>query len=424
MKFEFIALDSGGEERRGMVEAPSRELASTQIKSYGLIPAKVTPVKTRSRKAKVASGGGLTVRGDRRELVKKPSYFGAAVGGKGLAIFTRQLSTLLQNGLSLIKSLEVLVAQERNPAFKWVLSQQLENIRSGNTFSEGLAHFSKEFDTLYLNMVKAGEASGTLDMALGRLAHYLTKARQIRSKVTQASIYPVVVFSFSLLIVLGLMTFVVPKFAAIFDKQLNGEQLPVLTRVVMDMSQFITSNIVGIIVGLIVAFLLFAGFRSTRAGAVFFAFVKLNLPLVKDTFSKVYVSRFCRTLGTLLESGVPILEALNYSRAAVGNRFIMNAVDKVRNRVRDGEPLSKPIEDTGLFPPMVSSMIEVGEETGELPNMLNQIAEIYDEEVDASISGVTSVIEPILILLLAISVLVIAISLFLPFIKLMQNIAQ
>jgi len=144
----------------------------------------------------------------------------------------------------------------------------------------------------------------------------------------------------------------------------------------------------------------------------------------RRTFSKIYVSRFCRTLGTLLESGVPILEALNYSRAAVGNRFIMNAVDKVRNRVRDGEPLSKPIEATGLFPPMVSSMIEVGEETVELPNMLNQIAEIYDEEVDASIAGVTSVIEPILILMLAISVLAIAISLFLPFIKLMQNIAQ
>ena len=424
MKFEFIALDSGGEERRGMVEAPSRELASTQIKSYGLIPAKVTPVKAESRKASTSGGGGLTVRGDRREIVKKPSYFGAAIGGKGLAIFTRQLSTLLQNGLSLIKSLEVLVAQERNPAFKWVLSQQLENIRSGNTFSEGLAQHKKEFDALYLNMVKAGEASGTLDMALGRLAHYLTKARQIRSKVTQASTYPIVVFSFSLLIVLGLMTFVVPKFAAIFDKQLNGEQLPVLTRIVMNMSQFITSNIVGILVGLVVAFLLFTGFRSTRAGAVFFAFVKLNLPLVKDTFSKIYVSRFCRTLGTLLESGVPILEALNYSRAAVGNRFIMNAVDKVRNRVRDGEPLSKPIEATGLFPPMVSSMMEVGEETGELPNMLNQIAEIYDEEVDASISGVTSVIEPILILMLAISVLAIAISLFLPFIKLMQNIAQ
>jgi len=424
MKFEFVALDSGGEERRGMVEAPNRELASTQIKSYGLVPARVTPVKSRAKKAKRGRSGGLSVRGDSQELVKKPSYFGPAVKSKGLAIFTRQLSTLLQNGLSLIKSLEVLVAQEKNPAFKWVLSQQLENIRSGNTFSEGLAQFSKEFDSLYLNMVKAGEASGTLDMALGRLAHYLTKARQMRSKVTQASIYPVVVFSFSLLIVLGLMTFVVPRFAAIFDKQLNGEQLPVLTRVVMNSSHFVTSNIIEIVIGLVVAFLLFAGFRSTRAGAVFFAFVKLNLPLVKDTFSKVYVSRFCRTLGTLLESGVPILEALNYSRAAVGNQFIMNAVDKVRNRVRDGEPLAQPIEATGLFPPMVSSMIEVGEETGELPNMLNQIAEIYDEEVDASISSVTSVIEPILILLLAMSVLVIAISLFLPFIKLMQNIAQ
>lgn len=423
-KFEFIALDSAGEERRGMVEAPSRDMASTQIRSYGLTPAKVKLVKVGAMEGEPASGASLKVKGDSREIVKKPAYFGPAINGRSMSIFTRQLATLLQNGLSLIKSLEVLVAQERNPAFKWVLSQQLENIRTGNTFSEGLSRFPKEFDSLYMNMVRAGEASGTLDMALGRLAHYLNKARQIRSKVTQASIYPVVVFSFSSLIVLGLMTFVVPKFAEIFDKQLNGEQLPELTRIVMLISRFVTSHIPHLGIAAVVGFFVFTGFRSTQVGALFFSFLKLNTPLFKDTFSKVYISRFCRTLGTLLESGVPILEALNYSRDAVGNRFIMSAIDKVRNRVRDGEPLARPIEATGLFPPMVSSMIEVGEETGELPNMLNQIAEIYDEEVDASISSVTAVIEPILILLLAMSVLVIAVSLFLPFIKLMQTIAQ
>ena len=422
-KFEFIAVDSAGEERRGMVEAPNRDLASTQIKSYGLTPTKVKPAKVVARTAKRSSGGALQVRGDNREIVKKPAYFGAAINEKGISIFTRQLSTLLQNGLSLIKSLEVLVAQERNPAFKWVLSQQLDNIRTGNTFSEGLSQFPKEFDTLYMNMVKAGEASGTLDMALGRLAHYLNKARQIRSKVTQAAIYPLVVSGFSSLIVLGLMTFVVPKFADIFSKQLNGEQLPELTRIVMLLSSVLTSHaplVGGITAAALVSFLVF---RTTRVGALFFSFMKLNTPLLKDTFSKVYISRFCRTLGTLLESGVPILEALNYSRDSIGNRFIMSAIDKVRNRVRDGEPLARPIAATGLFPPMVSSMVEVGEETGELPNMLGQIADIYDEEVDASISSVTSIIEPVLILFLAVSVLLIAISLFLPFVKLMQGMA-
>tara|TARA_B110000467_G_C18318750_1_gene483511 strand:+ start:812 stop:2089 length:1278 start_codon:yes stop_codon:yes gene_type:complete len=422
-KFEFIAVDSAGEERRGMVEAPNRDLAFTQIKSYGLTPTKVKPAKVGARTAKRGSGGALQVRGDSREIVKKPAYFGAAKNKKGISIFTRQLSTLLQNGLSLIKSLEVLVAQERNPAFKWVLSQQLDNIRTGNTFSEGLSQFPKEFDTLYMNMVKAGEASGTLDMALGRLAHYLNKARQIRSKVTQAAIYPLVVSGFSSLIVLGLMTFVVPKFADIFSKQLNGEQLPELTRIVMLLSSVLTSHaplVGGIAAAALVSFLVF---RTTRVGALFFSFMKLNTPLLNDTFSKVYISRFCRTLGTLLESGVPILEALNYSRDSIGNRFIMSAIDKVRNRVRDGEPLARPIAATGLFPPMVSSMVEVGEETGELPNMLGQIADIYDEEVDASISSVTSIIEPILILFLAVSVLLIAISLFLPFVKLMQGMA-
>ena len=423
-KFEFIALDSSGEERRGMVEAPSWELASTQIKSYGLTPAKVKPVKGKSSSSKRFGRDAVSSGADGQLVVKKPSYIGAAIRPKGLSIFTRQLATLLQNGLSLIKSLEVLVAQEKNPAFKWVLSQQLDNIRSGNTFSEGLAQFPKEFDTLYMNMVKAGEASGTLDLALSRLAHYLNKARQIRSKVKQASIYPVVVFAFSSLIVLGLMVFVVPKFSSIFDKQLNGEQLPILTQFVMSASAFITANMAQVGIGVVVALFLFSVFRATRAGGIFFSFLKLRLPLLKDTFSKVYISRFCRTLGTLLESGVPILEALNYSRDAVGNRFIMSAIDKVRNRVRDGEPLARPIEATGIFPPMVSSMVEVGEETGELPSMLNQIAEIYDEEVDASISSVTSIIEPILILMLAVSVLMIAVSLFLPFIKLMQTMAQ
>jgi len=356
--------------------------------------------------------------------LRKPMFFGSAIGGKALATFTRQLATLLRNGLSLLRSLETLMAQERNPAFKWVLSELANNIRSGNTFSEGLGKFPREFDSLYVNIVKAGEASGTLDTALERLSSFLNKTMQIRSKVTQAAMYPMVVFGISISIVLLLMTFVVPRFANIFETQLKGQELPKLTQIVLNISTSLTSNWPVWVVGAAVFLVLFSLFRKTTVGQVFFAFLKLKAPLVSDTFTKMYVSRFCRTFGTLLESGVPILDALNYARDAVGNRFVMNAIDRVRNRVKDGEALAAPMAATGVFPPMVYNMVEVGEETGQIAEMLGQVADVYDDEVDASVASVTSVIEPLLIITLAGFVLVIAISLFLPFVKMMQAIAQ
>ncbi len=423
-QFQFVALDNSGKERRGMVDAPSRELAATQIRSYGLLPARVTPMKAGSKRSSADSQNDTTTAGGMDAPMSKPTYIGAAIGPKALSMFTRQLATLLQSGLSLLHSLETLIAQERNVAFKWLLRQQVDNIRSGNTFSEGLSKFPKEFDPLYVNMIKAGEASGTLDVTLGRLALYLIKTRQIRQKISQASIYPVVVFCISAVIMLFLMVFIVPRFEDVFEKQMSGQELPQLTQMILGLSQAMTAHWLPMIVGIGAFVLGLMVLKSSQFGMTVLSFVKLRAPLIGDLFRKIYISRFCRTFGTLLEGGVPILEALNFSRDAIGNHFVMRAIDKVRNRVKDGEPLAKPVASVGVFPPMVSSMVEVGEESGELPEMLDQIADIYDDEVDSSISSVTSVIEPFLIILLALFVMVIAIALFLPFIKIMQSIAS
>lgn len=406
-----------------MVDAPSRELAATQIRSYGLLPARVTPMKAGSKRSSSNESESATSVAVEAPM-SKPTYIGSAVGEKALTMFTRQLATLLQSGLSLLHSLETLIAQERNVAFKWVLRQQVDNIRSGNTFSEGLSKFPKEFDPLYVNMIKAGEASGTLDITLGRLALYLIKTRQIKQKISQASIYPVVVFCISSVIMLFLMVFIVPRFEDVFAKQMSGQELPQLTQFILGLSQLMTTNWLALVIGLGVFVVALTLLKASEFGITVLSFVKLRAPLIGDLFRKIYISRFCRTFGTLLEGGVPILEALNYSRDAIGNSFVMRAIDKVRNRVKDGEPLAKPMTSVGVFPPMVSSMVEVGEESGELPEMLDQIADIYDDEVDASIGSVTSVIEPFLIILLALFVMVIAIALFLPFIKIMQSIAN
>ena len=418
-QFQFIALDSAGKEHRGTIDAPNRELAASQVKSSGLLLVRLGEKKSHHRKPLSNSLDVGAV-----APLRKPMYFGSATSAKALANFTRQLAILLRNGLSLLRSFETLIAQERNPAFKWVLSELASNIRSGNTFSEGLHKFPREFDLLYVNIVKAGEASGTLDTALDRLSLFLNKTMHIRSKVKQAAMYPTVVFGFSVAIVLLLMTLVVPSFANIFETQLQGQELPRLTRIVLGISTSLTEDWLSWLAGVATVFVLFSLFRKTSLGQVCFAFIKLKGPFISDTFTKLYVSRFCRTFGTLLESGVPILDALNYARDAVGNRFVMDAINRVRNRVKDGEALAAPMAATGVFPPMVYNMVEVGEETGQIAEMLGQVADVYDDEVDASVGNVTSIIEPILILALAGFVLVIAISLFLPFVKMMEAIAQ
>lgn len=408
-KFTYTAIDQSGSQKNGKIETDSEESAKTLLSAQGLMVTKLTASGTRSSATNIK--------------IKKTGGFRRVVKPEELAIFTRQLSTLLQAGLPLLRSLEVMIRQERNPRFKEVLTGLSENVRSGNNMSDGLAQYPKVFDRLYVNMVKAGEAGGVLDVVLSRLAKFMEKSVKTAKKIKSAMVYPSVVVCVAVVIVAVLMVVVVPKFQAIFNDMLGGAPLPAITQVVVDVSQFIQTNILATIAILIVAFVGFKFLMKTTAGRHAMDRLALTIPKIKDFSAKANVARFTRTFGTLMSSGVPILQALTITRDIIPNSVVQNALTKVHDRVRDGESLSVPLEQQKIFPTMVTSMIDVGEETGELSEMLNRIADNYDDDLDNAVAGLTSIIEPVMIVCLALIVGFIVIALFLPIIQIVQKIA-
>lgn len=349
--------------------------------------------------------------------------FGRPVTAKGLAVFTRQLATLVRAGLPILRSLEVLARQEKRPAFKAVIETIADTIRSGGNFSDGLAAHDRVFDRLYVNMVKAGEAGGVLDTILERLAVFMEKARRISGKVKSAMIYPVIIVCVAAAIVSVLMIFVVPKFQDIFSGLLKGQPLPALTQGLLHVSTFIKDHFLVALAGLFAAY---AGFQlagRTRWGRRAIDWTLIRLPVTGDLFLKAAIARFTRTFGTLLASGVPILQALVITRDTSGNVHVANAINIVHDRVKEGDGVARPLESTRIFPGMVTSMIEVGEETGALPDMLTRIADTYDEEVDNAVAGLTSIIEPLMIVLMALMVGTIVIALFLPLVSIIQHLS-
>ncbi len=412
-KFRYSAIDANGKEKSGKIDAANEAEANAKLTSMGLMVNKL-----------IADGGGKKAGGKAPSKGKGGGFsFGKVVNQEELTVFTRQLATLLQAGLPLLRSLEVMIRQEKKPAFKNVLSQIADNVRSGNNFSDGLAQHPKVFDRLFVNMVRAGEAGGVLDVVLSRLARFQEKALKTKKKVKSAMIYPIVVITVAVAIVVGLMIGVVPRFQQIFQDMLGGAQLPALTRWVIGFSEFIQNNII-ITVGIVIA--IFIGFKvalNTAGGRRAWDWLGLHTPKLGDLLGKAAIARFARTFGTLLSSGVPILQSLQITKEIIGNSVIEQALDKVHDRVRDGEPLATPLEQQRVFPTMVTSMIDVGEETGELAEMLNRIADNYDEDVDNAVSSLTSIIEPIMIVVLAVIVGVIVIALFLPIIGIIQQLS-
>lgn len=417
-KFRYTAYDVGNKELSGVVEALNLDLATAQVKSMGLRPYDVRPVDDGKAKKKAAATPQQTTR------KKAPLTIGSIVSQKELTVFTRQLAVLIQAGLPLLRALEVLERQEKNPAFRFVLADLAETIRSGNTLSDGLANHPKVFDRLFVNMVRAGEAGGVLDVVLSRLAKFAEKAMRIKGKVKSAMTYPVIVIFVALLVMAGLMLFIVPKFEDIFRDLLKGAELPALTQFVLSVSNFMKDQILGTlaIIGAVVA--TFVIVKRTKQGQRFIDKMKIVLPPTGELFRKAAIARFARTLGTLLQSGVPILQALTITRDTIGNSIIMDAIDSVHDRVKEGEGVATPLDQTKIFPSMVTSMIDVGEETGELPEMLTRIADTYDEEVDNSVAALTSIIEPIMIVFLAVIVGIIVIAMFLPIIKIIEELQQ
>jgi type IV pilus assembly protein PilC len=430
-KFTYSAIESAsGKEKKGVVESTSSEQAAAELKAMGLIPTALAPEGSGGAKPALnvkKDGRKLTpaVPADATQRKKKKSgmTFGRVINNAGLTVFTRQLATLVNAGMPIMRSLETLARQEKNLPFKEVIESLVESIRSGSNFSDGLLQHPKVFDRLYVNMVKAGEAGGVLGTVLERLARFMEKAEKIKGKVKSAMTYPVIIVFVAVAIVGALMVFVIPQFEKIFSGMLKGQSMPALTLAVLAVSKFIKSNIF-ITIGIFVAgYFGFKAYHKTRSGTRAVDWVLLHAPGVGPLFLKSSISRFTRTFGTLLASGVPILQALLITRDTSGNVHVADALNIVHDRVKEGDNVARPLDSTKVFPTMVTSMIEVGEETGALPEMLNRVADTYDDEVDNSVAGLTSIIEPIMIVFMAVMVGTIVIALFLPIIKIIQSLS-
>ncbi|MDD2519534.1 MAG: type II secretion system F family protein [Kiritimatiellae bacterium] len=419
-RFKFTALDSKGKEVHGEIDADNQSAAVARIREKQYFPTKVE---------ELAGGGGAPARkgaapkGALQMEIKMPKFLQGGVKTKQLVTFTRQLSTLVNAGLPLMRAMRVLQRQEKNAALRDAVSQMAESIESGSTFAEALAAHPKIFDRLFVNMVKAGEIGGVLDVVLARLAEFQEKAEKIKGKVKSAMTYPIVVLVMALSILTFLMMFIVPKFADIFADLMGGKGMPMLTQFVMNASSVMVHRlpiVVIVIVALVVIIKLLA---KTTGGRYALDKFKLNAPVFGTLISKNSISRFTRTLGTLMSSGVPVLQALNIVKETVGNEVISKAVAMIHDAVKEGENMAPPIASSKVFPPMVVSMVEVGEETGALPDMLNKIADSYDDDVDNAVAAMTSIIEPVLIIFLAVVVGTIVIALFLPLVSIIGGLS-
>ncbi|NLH74794.1 MAG: type II secretion system F family protein [Verrucomicrobia bacterium] len=437
-KFNYVAMDSRGKETKGTLEVANQNEAITRLKEMGFFPTKVVeaekPKEKGGKKGKPAPAAGERKKG--KGININIPFLGGKVGTKVMTAFTRQLATLVDAGLPLLRGMRVLERQERNPTLKQIIGEMAVAIEGGSTFSEALAQHPKVFNRLYVNMVKAGELGGVLEVVLNRLAEFMEKAQKIRGKVKAALFYPVAVLTVATVILGVLMVFVVPRFQAIFSDMLEGAALPGFTRVVLDIANAIKSRtillfdgppyvlpgpVIWIIVGIIVAFKLFVRWRK---GRWLWDKVKLNMPVFGPVISKVAIARFTRTLGTLVSSGVPILQALTIVKETSGNVVIGEAVSRIHESVKEGDTITAPLDASNIFPPMVVSMVDVGEQTGALPEMLMKIADTYEEEVDNAVSAMTSLLEPVMIVFLAVIVGSIVIALFLPLIDLINRLGS
>lgn len=337
---------------------------------------------------------------------------------KQLAEFTRSLATLIEAGLPIVRALRTLERQAHDPRAKLLLAQFAERIEGGASLSEAAGQFPTSFDRFFVNMLRAGEASGALDQVLNELANHLERADTLAAKVKSALTYPLVVLSVAILITAGLLIFIVPRFAAMFTEMLGNEPLPPLTLWVMAFSQFLVRHSLlaaGIAVAVWFAFRLL---RRTRPGARVCGLLALRLPPFGDLVTKACAARFCGTLSTLMGAGVPVLHALQITRDTTSNAVLASAVQTVHDAVKEGEGIAPPLGATQVFPPMVVSMIEVGEETGALPEMLRRIARTYEQRVDMAVNALTALIEPLMVVLLGLLVGTIVIAMFMPLIKL------
>jgi type IV pilus assembly protein PilC len=425
-RFNYIALDARGQEASGLVEAPSSNAAITQLRQAGYFPTSVVEEAITGPNGEVARQRAAKMAPTTKARAKRGIvlFVRRKVSSKVLMIFTRQLATLIDSGLPLMRSLNVLAKQERDKVMKNTINKIADSVQSGSTFSDALALHPRIFNDLYVSMVKAGEVGGVLELVLTRLSEFQEKAAKIKNKILAAMVYPLIVMTMAVGILCFLLVFIVPRFEVIFHDLLGDKPLPPVTRLVIGLSGFMQHHGL-IILGLVVAVVtLYKFLGRTRRGRLIIDNFKLRMPLFGNLNRKNAISRFARTLGTLVTSGVPILQALNITRDTAGNAAIALAISRVHDSVKEGESIVQPMEASRAFPPMVVSMVDVGEETGKLPEMLLKIADVYDDEVDNAVVALTSMLEPIMIVFLAVIVGTIVLALFTPLISIITGLQQ
>jgi len=397
-RFVWKGKTRSGEAQRGVIAARSKEEAEVLL---------------RQRQITVSS-----LREEGKEF-NLPS-FGGGVKEKDVAVFTRQFSVMIDAGLPLIQCLEILGSQQKNKNFANMINQTRSDVESGATLSDAMRKHGKAFDQLYVNMVAAGEAGGILDQILERLSVYIEKAVKLKAQVKSALIYPTVIVLVAISIVILIMYKVIPTFAAMFKSA--GADLPGPTQITLNASKFIENYLIFIIIVLVLAFYAVRQYHKTFHGRRVVDKLMLKFPVIGGLLQKIAIARFCRTLSTLIASGVPILDGIEITARTSGNAIIEDTLMKVRKEIEEGKTIADPLSKYSLFPPMVVSMIGVGEATGAIDAMLSKIADFYEDEVDVAVAGLMSLLEPILIIFLGVVIGFIVVSLYLPIFKLASTV--
>ena len=413
--FQYVALDSQGVEVKDKIEALSEKEAISKIRNMGYFPTKV-----RSRGAERITAAKAVARPKTRRGA------GGKVKIKVVTQFARQLSTLQDAGLPILRSLRILQEQQKSGTFKKVIGYVADDIEGGSTLSEALGRFPRAFDRLFVNMVAAGEAGGVLDLILERIADFMEKYEKLKARVKSAMIYPALVLSAAFSILLLLMKFVVPKFTTVLTEMAEGSELPKVTQAVLGISGWIAYRY-GWVILLAVPFgavLLLRAMKQFRLGRLIVDSTKLKLPVIGQLSGKIAVTRWSRTLGTLIGAGVPILDAITITRETAGNEVYANMLGNVHDSIRQGDTFAGPLRQSKTVDLIITNMVSVGEETGDLDKMLLKVADNYDEQVDVLVASLMSLLEPLIILVLGVIVLFIVLAIFLPMVKLITTLSS
>ena len=400
-KFAWDARSKTGNAQKGVMEATNAGQVETQLKKFGFT--------------------GITVKEQAKGMqFKLFGMGGQKIQTKDLVVFTRQFATMIDSGLPLVQCLDILSGQQENKTFKDILVNVKESVESGSTFADALGKHPKAFDQLYVNLVAAGEVGGILDTILGRLAAYIEKAMKLKKQVKGAMVYPTTIMAIAVVVVGVILVFVIPTFAKMFAD--FGGELPAPTRIVIALSSFLQKYIlviIGIIYGIKVAI---GKYYASAQGRKVIDRLALNAPIIGPLVRKVSVAKFTRTLGTMISSGVPIMDGLEIVAKTSGNKIVEEAIYKVRLSISEGKTIADPLAESGVFPAMVVSMIAVGEATGAMDTMLNKIADFYDDEVDDAVGAMTSMMEPLLMVFLGTTVGGLVVAMYLPIFKLASTV--